>query len=292
MKGEVSSVKLGKMKVEILATESLGVRSMACMVTAGRWRILIDPGAALGPRRYGLPPHREEIHVLWKRWFEIKRALKSADLVVITHYHYDHFNPQEPELFRDKVLFVKDPERRINSSQRRRASAFLPGLRDIAKVEIADGRVFQFGEMLLRFSEPVPHGETVKRGYVIQVLIEHGGFRFLHTSDVGGYPLEEQNEFALFWAPDLIFMDGPSTYMAGDRVLVGAKKHMAELLRSGRLKKLVVDHHLLRDRNWRSRVRDIVEEAKRMGADVLTAAEFMGVKVMPLEAKRRELYFG
>jgi len=286
------SVKLVKMKVEILATESLGVRSMSCLVTAGSLRILIDPGVALGPRRYGLSPHRREVQTLWDRWFEIKRALERSDIVVITHYHYDHFNPQEPELFRGKILFVKDPERKINASQKRRASAFLPELSGIARIEIADGKVFSFGGVLLRFSEPVPHGETVKRGYVIQVLVEHGSFRFLHTSDVGGYPLEGQNEFALFWGPDLIFMDGPSTYMAEGRVLEKAKENMVELLRTGRLKRLIVDHHLLRDRNWKPKVKDLVEEARKRGVDLLTAAEFMGARKMPLEARRKELYFG
>lgn len=288
---EVFSVKLGKMKVEILATESLGVRSMSCLVTAGSLRILIDPGVALGPRRYGLSPHRREVQTLWERWFGIKKALRTADIVVITHYHYDHFNPQEPELFRGKILFVKDPERRINSSQKHRASAFLPELSGIARIEIADGRVFSFGGVLLRFSEPVPHGETVKRGYVIQVLVEHGGFRFLHTSDVGGYPLEGQNEFALFWAPDLIFLDGPSTYMASGRVPEKAIWNMAELLRSGRLKKLIVDHHLLRGWNWKHKVKNLMEEARKRGVDLLTAAEFMGTREMPLEARRKELYF-
>jgi len=44
-------------EVRLLAFDSLGTRSMATVVETGSGRILIDPGAALGPRRYGLPPH-------------------------------------------------------------------------------------------------------------------------------------------------------------------------------------------------------------------------------------------
>lgn len=42
------------MRVIPLASESLGVRSLATFVEAGGLRILIDPGVALGPKRYGL----------------------------------------------------------------------------------------------------------------------------------------------------------------------------------------------------------------------------------------------
>ena len=42
------------MRVMPLAADSLGVRSMATYVEAGTLRLLIDPGATLAPRRYGL----------------------------------------------------------------------------------------------------------------------------------------------------------------------------------------------------------------------------------------------
>ena len=44
------------MKIVPLAADSLGVRSMATYVEAGRTGLLIDPGATLAPSRYGLPP--------------------------------------------------------------------------------------------------------------------------------------------------------------------------------------------------------------------------------------------
>ena len=45
-----------EMNVVPLAADSLGVRSMATYVECGETRILIDPGAALGAARFGLPP--------------------------------------------------------------------------------------------------------------------------------------------------------------------------------------------------------------------------------------------
>ena len=55
------------MKVVPLAADSLGVRSMATYVECGATRILVDPGAALAPNRYGLPPADAE-------WDALKRA--------------------------------------------------------------------------------------------------------------------------------------------------------------------------------------------------------------------------
>jgi len=39
------------MKIVPVASESLGVRSMATFVEIGKLKVFIDPGAALGPKR-------------------------------------------------------------------------------------------------------------------------------------------------------------------------------------------------------------------------------------------------
>ena len=48
------------MNIVPLAADSLGVRSMATYVECGETRLLIDPGAALGASRFGLPPAEAE----------------------------------------------------------------------------------------------------------------------------------------------------------------------------------------------------------------------------------------
>lgn len=44
------------MKIEILATESLGVRGICCFVETKKRKILIDLGVALGYKKAGLLP--------------------------------------------------------------------------------------------------------------------------------------------------------------------------------------------------------------------------------------------
>ena len=53
------------MNVIPLSSDSLGVRSMATYVETKDCKILIDPSAALGPKRYGLPPHQKELEELF-----------------------------------------------------------------------------------------------------------------------------------------------------------------------------------------------------------------------------------
>ena len=64
------------MKLEILSAESLGVRGLCCRVEAEGRVIVIDPGLALGERRYGLPPHPLQI--------ALGRAARRRDLKVLS----------------------------------------------------------------------------------------------------------------------------------------------------------------------------------------------------------------
>ena len=48
-------------RVDILATESLGVRGLCCVVRTRRRYIVIDPGLALGYLRNGLLPHPRQV---------------------------------------------------------------------------------------------------------------------------------------------------------------------------------------------------------------------------------------
>jgi len=45
------------MQIDIIGAESLGVRSLCTVVKTRDHNIVIDPGIALGFRRYGLLPH-------------------------------------------------------------------------------------------------------------------------------------------------------------------------------------------------------------------------------------------
>ena len=66
------------MRVMPLAADSLGVRSMATYVEAGALRLLIDPGATLAPRRYGLDPGARARRRRWLARASGSRRTRSA----------------------------------------------------------------------------------------------------------------------------------------------------------------------------------------------------------------------
>lgn len=273
------------MKILPLAFDSLGTRSMATFVKTDI-KILIDPSAALGPSRYGLPPHPKEIKRLEEHIACINRYAKKCDVLIVTHYHYDHHNPQAPEIFEGKIALVKHPKEKINQSQRGRAGYFLSLIKP-KKLEYADGKEFVFKSTRIKFSSPVFHGTNPRLGYVLEVCIEYKGEKFLHTSDVEGPSIKAQAEFILQERPNVVFIDGPMSYMLGYRYSVKSFEESIKNLKE--IAKLcdviVVDHHFLRDLKWRERIKE-VEKIKH----VMSAAEFAGKKEELLEARRKELY--
>lgn len=280
-----------------LAADSMGTRSMATLVEAGQWKVLLDPGVALGPSRYGLPPHPRELGRKEEHWKRVKEAAMVAQILVITHYHHDHYHPQELEIYRGKTLIIKDPEGHINRNQSRRAGALLRDLEGIPEeIVVGDGRSFQFGDVELTFSPPVPHGKSPRLGYVIQVAIDHGGETFLFTSDVQGPLLPQQQGFILKMDPSALYVDGPMTYMLGIRFswedLEMAMKNLMEILTGTRVKVMVLDHHLTRDLQYRKTVSPVVGLAGELGKKVVSAAGYLGLEDDLLEARRRELYKG
>ncbi len=58
----------------------------------------------------------------------ISKASKEADIIVISHYHYDHFTDFDKELYNGKIILAKNPNRYINDSQRKRALRFFNNL--------------------------------------------------------------------------------------------------------------------------------------------------------------------
>jgi hypothetical protein len=276
------------MRIIPLAADSMGTRSMATFVHTKDCNILIDPGVALGPIRYGLPPHQSEMERMDVHWRKIKRYTEKADVLIVTHYHYDHHDPDEPAIYKEKQLLMKHPKKNINKSQKKRAAFFLDQLGKMPKkIECSDGR---------EFSNAVPHGTNTRLGYVTEVCIEEGSVKFLHTSDVQGPSLEEQVEFILDENPKYIFCDGPMSYMLGYRYskksLELSLDNIIRIIKETKVKKFVLDHHLLRDLKWRERMDRAYKAAKKKKVKLLTFAEFAGEGNEPLEARRKELHKG
>ncbi|MEM0111946.1 MAG: MBL fold metallo-hydrolase [Candidatus Parvarchaeota archaeon] len=278
-----------------LGFDSFGVRSMSTYVETDDHKILIDPGVALAPMRYGLEPHPIELQRMSETWTNIRDYAEDSDTIIVTHYHYDHHEPNHPEIYRDKKVFIKHPTANINQSQRERAAFFLEAIRGKPQnIEVADGGKYRLGKTMIKFSEALFHGVNSRLGYVIEVSIESGNEKFVHTSDVEGPSIEAQVKFIIDENPDILFVDGPMTYMLGYRYpfesLEAANANMLRVLRSTKVHTVVLDHHLLRDLNYRVHVKPVYEEAKSLGIKVVTAAEFAGRAIEMLEALRRELY--
>ena len=113
------------MKITPLAFDSMGTRSMATLVETKDIKLIVDPGVALAPERFGLPPHPIEIMRKEEHWKAIVNAAKDADILIVTHYHFDHHMPDSAEIFKGKIAMLKDPIEHINKSQTARSAKFL-----------------------------------------------------------------------------------------------------------------------------------------------------------------------
>ena len=78
------------MNLEIIGAESLGVRSLCCLVTLQDRRIVIAPGVSLGYMRHGLLPHPLQIAEGRRVREKILHSLNNATDVVFSHFHGDH----------------------------------------------------------------------------------------------------------------------------------------------------------------------------------------------------------
>jgi predicted metallo-beta-lactamase superfamily hydrolase len=291
-----------------LAAESLGVRSMCTYVETPDVKILLDAGVSLCPYRFGLPPHPMEFEAIDECRKKIAEAAERTEFATISHYHFDHHTPSyedwvcnwtaadetAKQIYQDKTVFIKNPKEKINYSQRRRGWVFQKtGGKYAKKLEIADGKTFIFDDTKVRFSEPVFHGpENSLLGWVVMTTIEHQGESFLFASDVQGPMSPHTLKIIQREKPKLIMIGGPPTYLASFRV---DEKQIQTGLKN--LEKVVeiapctiLEHHILRDENWREKTKNVFDKAHETGHKVLTAAEFLERQDSLLEATRKRLF--
>ena len=274
------------MKIIPLSFDSLGTRSMATFVETPDVSILIDPGVALAPNRYTYPPHPIEIKLMMHHWEEIKKYAKKADIIVLTHYHYDHYNPEAPEIYKGKQVYLKDPKQKINKSQATRAKYFLKKLGNLPKsIEPAEGKEFKVGKTHIKFSPAgIPHGPDEKLGCILMTVVNSGGTKFIHTSDVEGATVKSQRDFIIDEKPDILIIDGPLTWLGLH------SKSMAEIVKKSKIKHFIVDHHFLRDPKWKEKMADVYKVAKERGTKVECVAEYLGKKITMYEPFRKKLF--
>jgi predicted metallo-beta-lactamase superfamily hydrolase len=84
--------------LRIVWFDSLGAKSSCIMVELKGCSLLVDPGVAVMHPSF---PASLEDKVRWARegYEAIVRAASEASVVVITHYHYDHYTDFDPAIY-------------------------------------------------------------------------------------------------------------------------------------------------------------------------------------------------
>jgi len=277
--------------IEIIGTESLGVRGLSCLIKVANRRIVIDPGVALGYKRHGRLPHPLQVAEGERVRRRIIAALTGATDVVLSHFHGDHIplreaNPYQlgighlPENFRNIRCWSKslsDPSEKM--TQRGQELKELLG----SNFHVADG----LSDGPMTFSEAMPHGtKGSKQGSVMMTRIDAGNKRFVHASDIQLLDTATV-DFIIAWKPDIVLAAGPPLYLEKltEELRAIAWENGLHLARDVDI--LILDHHLMRDQQGPAWLNALSTTA---GKQVYCAADFMGKKRILLEAERTALY--
>jgi predicted metallo-beta-lactamase superfamily hydrolase len=300
---------LNKIRVVPLAAESFGVRSMCTFVETPDVKLLLDAGVSLCPYRFNLPPHPIEFQTIDRLRKSITDSAEKAEVVTISHYHFDHFTPSYEDwlvnwteaketargIYEDRTVLVKNPREKINSSQRHRAWIFQKTSGKFAsKMETSDEKTFAFGKSTkLHFSEPVSHGpDNSMLGWVVMLLIQCDGESFMFAPDVQGPMSTRALELIEAAKPRVIMIGGPPLYLGGFKVdeaqLQLGLRNLEKVVEAVPL--TILEHHALRDETWQQKTQQVYVAAHNAEHSVMTAAEFAGEKNMFLEFRRKQLY--
>ncbi|MFB0561391.1 MAG: MBL fold metallo-hydrolase [Candidatus Lokiarchaeia archaeon] len=103
--------------------DSLGAKSSCTLVETPDVSFLIDPGIAVMQPSF---PASLVKKIYWEEQGRraIKKASKKVSVIIISHYHYDHFFPNDMNIYSNKLVLAKNPNEYINDSQRSRAEKF------------------------------------------------------------------------------------------------------------------------------------------------------------------------
>lgn len=278
------------MSLEIIGAESLGVRSLCCLVSLPDRRIVIDPGVALGYLRHGLLPHPRQVAVGRRVRKRILQVLDNATDVVFSHFHGDHVpladaNPYQlsiqalPSRFGTLRCWSKsDEDLSAVMSERFHDLAELSG----ENMKVAEGR----SEGPLSFSRAVPHGAADSRGTLMMTRIEMGDGVFVHASDI--QLLDDATvDKVISWEPAVVLAAGPPLYLdrLGNAAIERAWNNAVRLAQS--IDVVILEHHLMRSAQgaiWLDKL------TRTVGRKVYCAADFMGRPRQFLEAERTQLY--
>lgn len=271
------------MKITPIAGETLGVRSTSLFVEVDSIKILIDPGFSIPKLKNSLPPTPYEFKVSDRIKKILKEKIKEADFIIITHYHLDHFSFYE-DFYKDKIVFIKDPENFISENQKERAKNLIKILEKSSKsFHIAKGEA-NFEKVKIKFSEIFPHGVDENMGGVVSILIDDGE-KVLYSSDISGFSSENSESFVIQENPDILIFDGPV-----EEVLDKAILNTEKILNETNIKIFIMEHHPFRELDYKEKLKDYFSLFEKRGVPLLNYALFLDKEEMLLEAERKFFY--
>ncbi|MEO2154904.1 MAG: hypothetical protein ABGW69_03805 [Nanoarchaeota archaeon] len=284
------------MKIKPVAFDSFSTRSMATIIETDL-KIFIDPSIAIAPRRYGLEPSKIELNELNKKKKEIIEEAKSTDLFIITHYHWDHCpNPNEEhfEIFKSNAKFLIKDFNKTNKSQLKRGNNVISEARKLNNefiFEFADNKNFEMNNTFIEFSKPLNHGVNDLLGKIIMIKISYKNNNVVFASDIQGINNKETLNELIKFNPYFLILSGPATYHYKwkNKWTKRDNHYLKELIEKTDIKTIIIDHHLLRDLNYKEKIKEVIEFSKQFNVKIITAAEFLGIENKQLEAKRKEL---
>ena len=281
------------MEIEILGTESLGVRGLSCFIKVGHRKILLDPGVALGFTRHGLHPHPVQAVIGdYVRKRIVKKWVEASD-IVISHFHGDHVplynaNPFQLHLNMvkdkgdNKVLWTKNWNH-MTAKEKLRAKKLYQAFN--GKWVIAE----EAKDEVLGFSKPVPHGLSSSTK-VLLTKIGDGDKVFVHMPDTQ-LVCDKAVSIVLSWKPSIVFAGGPPVYrwfLRKNMYKVLMEKAWRNAIKlSTHTDILILDHHVMRSIEGAIWVEKLSLET---GRTILCAADFTYKPRIMLEAWRQVLY--
>ncbi|MFW2371941.1 MAG: MBL fold metallo-hydrolase [Gammaproteobacteria bacterium] len=279
------------MSLEIIGAESMGVRSLCCLVTLPDRRIVIDPGVSLGYVRHGLLPHPLQVAMGRRVRENILHALENATDVVFSHFHGDHVplldaNPYQLSI---RSLPSRFCELRCWSKSAKDLSpAMGKRFSDLAQLLGSNMRIAEgLSEGPLSFSRAVPHGAIDSgMGTLMMTRIEMDQQVFVHASDI--QLLDDATvDQIIDWQANILVAAGPALYL--DRLnQTEAERAWDNAVRLAQnIDIVILDHHLMRSAEgavWLDKL------SATVGKKTYCAADFMGQPRQLLEAERLRLY--
>ncbi len=145
------------------------------------------------------------------------------------------------------------------------------------QIVFADGRAFTIGDTTIRFTAPLFHGiEYASPGWVLGVVVEHGGRKLLYSSDLQGPIIEDYAAWIIEEKPDVLILDGPATYLLGPfqskETLARAIGNCIHTVKETKASLTILDHHLTREPHFREKLADAFSAGAITGAEALGAA--------------------